>query len=122
MKTVRAATILLVVTLLTVIVNSIVLKRMINDISDEVIAAEEKNTEKAYAEYTEIYEKYKKKSTYISLTVSHEDLTDIENSFAEIIGAAKGGDIDGIITVKSRLVGALNHLGRLSGINLDSIF
>ena len=122
MKTVRAAAILLVVTLLTVIVNSIVLKSMINDISDEVIAAEEKNTEKAYAEYTEIYEKYKKKSTYISLTVSHEDLTDIENSFAEIIGAAKGGDIDGIITVKSRLVGALNHLGRLSGINLDSIF
>ena len=122
MKTVYVAAILLAVTLIAVVINSRVLKWMINDIADEVMAAEERDAEAAFKEYTEIFEKYKKKSSYISLTVNHEDLTDIENSFAEIIGAAKSGDIDGVITIKSRLVSALKHLGRLSGINPDSIF
>ena len=122
MKTVYVATILLAVTLIAVIINSFILKDMITDIADEVMAAEEADAESAFREYTEIFEKYKKKSSYISLTVNHEDLTDIENSFAEIIGAARSGDIDGVITIKSRLVSALKHLGRLSGINLDSIF
>ena len=122
MKTVRAAAVLLVITLLTVIINSLVLKNMIDEITNEVEAAEEENTELAFAEYTEIFEKYKKKSSYISLTVNHEDLTDIENSFAEIIGAARSGDAMGIITIKSRLISALRHLRRLTGINLDSIF
>lgn len=122
MRTVRAAAALLVITLLTVIINSWVLKNMIDEITNEVEAAEEENTELAFAEYTEIFEKYKKKSSYISLTVNHEDLTDIENSFAEIIGAARSGDVEGIITIKSRLISALRHLGRLTGINLDSIF
>ena len=122
MKTVKVAAILLVVTLLTVIINSTVLKIIIDEITDEVIAAEEEDADAAYEEYSEIFEKYKKKASYISLTVNHEDLTDIENSFAEIIGAAKSGDIDGVITIKSRLISALTHLGRLTGINLDSIF
>lgn len=122
MKTVRVAAVLLVITLLTVIINSWVLKNMIDEITNEVEAAEEENTELAFAEYSEIFEKYKKKSSYISLTVNHEDLTDIENSFAEIIGAARSGDVEGIITIKSRLISALRHLGRLTGINLDSIF
>ena len=122
MKTVKVAAILLVATLLTVIINSTVLKIIIDEITDEVIAAEEEDADEAYGEYSEIFEKYKKKASYISLTVNHEDLTDIENSFAEIIGAAKSGDIDGVITIKSRLISALTHLGRLTGINLDSIF
>ena len=122
MKAVRAAAILLIVTLLTVIINSRVLKNIITEITEEVVDAEEVDAEIAYREYSEIFEKYKKKASYISLTVNHEDLTDIENSFAEIIGAARSGDIDSVITIKSRLVSALTHLGRLTGINLDSIF
>ena len=122
MKAVRVAAILLIITLLTVVINSIVLKGIIDEITDEVVKAEEEDAELALKEYSEIFEKYKKKSSYISLTVNHEDLTDIENSFAEIIGAARGGDIVGVITIKSRLVSALTHLGRLTGINLDSIF
>ena len=122
MKTVYLAAVLLTATLLTVIVNSVILKHVIGEITDDVIAAEEENSELAYKEYSEIFEKYRKKSSYISLTVNHEDLTDIENSFAEIIGAAESGDIEGVITIKSRLISALQHLGRLAGINPDSIF
>lgn len=122
MKMVRVAAVLLVVTLLTVIINSLLLRHLIDELTDEVIAADESDTEIAFKEYSEIFEKYKKKASYISLTVNHEDLTDIENSFAEIIGAAKSGDIDGVITVKSRLISAFRHLRRLTGINLDSIF
>ena len=122
MKMVRIAAILLVITLLTVIINSIILKNVIDEILHDVADADDDNAEHALNEYLEIYGKYEKLSSYISLTVNHEDLTDIENSFAEIIGAAKSGDLDGVITIKSRLISALKHLRRLSGINLDSIF
>ena len=122
MKMVRIAAILLVITLLTVIINSIVLKNIIDEILCDVTDADEEDAELAFNKYTEIYEKYKKMSSYISLTVNHEDLTDIENSFAEIIGAAKCQDLDGVTTIKSRLISALKHLRRLSGVNLDSIF
>ena len=122
MKMVRIAAILLVITLLTVIINSIVLKNVIDEILAEVTDASDDDAELAIDEYSEIYEKYQRMSSYISLTVNHEDLTDIENSFAEIIGAAKSGDLGGIVTIKSRLISALQHLRRLSGINIDSIF
>ena len=53
--------------------------------------------------------------------MSHDDLTNIEEAFAEIIGAARAGNEIGLITLKSRLRDSLEHLGRLSSINLDSI-
>lgn len=122
MRAVRTGAILLILTVLTVIINSLVLRGIISDITDEIISAEESDAAIAEAEYTKIFEHYKSRALYISLTVNHEDLTDIENSFSEIIGASKAGDMDAVITAKSRLISALMHLGRLAGINLDSIF
>ncbi len=71
--------------------------------------------------YEAVEEKFKKHERYISLTVSHDDLTNIEEAFAELIGAANANDEVRVITIKSRLKDSLLHLGRLSGINLDSI-
>ena len=62
-----------------------------------------------------------KRQTYLSLTVSHDDLSDIEDIIAELRGAAEVGDKDGVRIAKSRLGSALSHLRRLSGVNLDSI-
>ena len=122
MKIVTLAFILLFATLIAVIVNSAILTSVITDIYDEVNEIDDTIPELARVGYEKAYEKYSRYYSFISLTVNHEDLTDIENSFAEIIGAATAQDTDAVITIKSRLLSALLHLRRLSGINLDSVF
>ena len=121
MKSVKLAYFLLFFSLIAVISNSIVLNKLITDTLNSTKNILDKEDEKLYLEYEEIYESFKSKEAYISLTVNHEDLTDVESSFAEIIGAAKAGDLESIITIKSRLIDSLDHLRRLSGITLDSI-
>ena len=61
------------------------------------------------------------KELFISLTVNHEDLTNIEEGFAEMIGCLSVGDTAGAQITKSRLIDSLEHLGRLSGFNFDAI-
>lgn len=121
MKTVKIAYTILLISLLVVICNSIALKEMITATIEKVNSATIENCQKALLEYEEIYEDFKKKEHFINLTVNHEDLTEVELSFAEIIGAAKANDMDSLITIKSRLQDSLEHLRRLSGINLSSI-
>ena len=121
MKSVRIAYTLLCFSLLAVITNSIVLNTLITQTLNSVNSISESNPQLAYEEYESIHEDFKSKEVYISLTVNHEDLTDVESSFAEIIGAAKANDEKAITTIKSRLIDSLEHLRRLSGISLDSI-
>lgn len=73
----------------------------------------------SHAENT--YKIFKKNENFISITVSHDDLTNIEDGFAELVGYLRVGDADGAEVVKSRLINSLEHLKRLSGINFDSI-
>ena len=68
-----------------------------------------------------LYDEFKKKETFISLTVNHEDLTRIEESFSEIIGYLSVGNADDAMVIKNRLLDSLEHLRRLSGFNIDSI-
>ena len=121
MKLKKVAYTILVCTVALITANSLVLGRMIATVTKSVSEAEEVATATAEKEYTEIYEDFKKKERYISLTVNHNDLMTIENSFAELIGAAKANDTQSLLIAKSRLIDALEHLKRLSGINLDSI-
>jgi hypothetical protein len=58
---------------------------------------------------------------FFAITVSHDDLTNIEGCFYEILGAAEANDDDALKIAKSRLIGSLSHLKRLSAINIDSI-
>lgn len=122
MKAVTVAIILLALSLGAVVANSIILNSIIDDISDEIEDTDDEKTASALLQYEEIYEKYKSRASYIGLTTNHEDLTSIEQSFSEIIGAAKADDSDTIMAIKSRLIDELRHLKRLSGINIDSIF
>ena len=64
---------------------------------------------------------FTKSEQYMSITVNHNDLTDIEEIFSEMIGCLKVSDTDGARVAKSRLEDALRHLRRLSGINIDAI-
>ena len=97
-----------------ILANSFYIMKITSELSDELELA-------AVDNYEKIAKKFQKKERYISLTVSHDDLTNIEEAFAELIGAANAGDEARLVTIKSRLKDSLTHLGRLSGINLDSI-
>ena len=123
MGTKIAAVIILIITVGGVTLNTVVLDRMIGEklvaaealtISDEAPGASEKAVALAY-------EDFKRAERYISLTVNHDDLTNIEQLFAELIGHLSVGDTDSARVTKNRLVDALCHLRRLSGFNIDSV-
>jgi hypothetical protein len=79
------------------------------------------NIEAATLKISKLFEKYRSEESYVSLTVNHDDLTNIEDIFAELIGNLSVNDIDGARVTKNRLLRSLEHLRRLSGINLDSV-
>ncbi len=121
MKATKFAYITMILLLAAVIANSLCIHKMTKDFAKEADAIETDDTEKAYEEFLALFKRFRKAERFISLTVSHDDLTNIEESFSEIIGAAEAKYVVGIKTAKSRLVDSLEHLGRLSGINPDSI-
>lgn len=106
--------------LAVVVLNGLALESKIEATIEEVasINTQESGT-KDEAEH--IFDKFLKREHYISLTVSHEDLTSIEDCFCEMIGYLKVGDKDNAEVTKGRLINSLEHLRRLSGFNIDSI-
>lgn len=80
------------------------------------------DTNQALKDAKASFEKFKQEERYLSLTVNHNDLTDIEGLFSEMIGYLAVTDTENAKVTKSRLIDALSHLGRLSGVNISSIF
>ena len=111
---------ILVFTISAVIVNTVVIKRQIEDTKGQIhsLSVEEDG---ALERARGIEKEFRRRLTYISLTVNHDDLTVIEQSFAELIAYLEVGDTDGAHVTKNRLLDSLEHLGRLSGFNIDSI-
>ena len=104
-----------------IIINSVYIERLTEGLVEKLSCVNENDPKIAEQELSLLYDEFMRAEKIISLTVSHSDLTNIEEAFAEIIGAAKAKDVAAIITIKSRLGSALKHLGRLSGINFYSI-
>ena len=102
------------------VLNGLTLKSKIEATIEEVasINTQESGTKD---EAERIFNKFLNREHYISLTVSHEDLTSIEDCFCEMIGYLKVGDKDNAEVTKGRLINSLEHLRRLSGFNIDSI-
>lgn len=121
MKQARIATFFLSFLALLVIINAIYIGHIAKNFSKSIDLIDTRDAESAAKEYKMLYEKFKRYERYISITVSHDDLTNIGNCFSEIIGAAEAGMAGSIKTIESRLKDSLGHLGRLSGINIDSI-
>ncbi|MBQ9070791.1 MAG: DUF4363 family protein [Clostridia bacterium] len=120
MKTVVISCVALLLVILIVIANSLLVSYHVEKIIERL---EKTPNEISEAEaYNDIYDDYMKRQKYIGITVSHDDLTNIESEFCEILGAIQAKDDDTLIISKSRLIGALRHLKRLAGINADSIF
>lgn len=124
MKAKWCAYILLVALITAVTVNTVAVDRAIARTAEEVSAVTvepEGDTEAAVRAMEDAYAAFRRRERFINLTVSHEDLTNIEADFAECIGAAMAGDAEQVIIAKNRLLDALSHLRRLSGFNPDSI-
>ena len=117
MKSIKAASFALLLLISAIFFNSLYIKNITSALSKELDSI---STGEG-GEYEKLAEKFRRHERYISLTVSHDDLTNIEEGFAELIGAEFAGDDLRIVTLKSRLKDSLEHLGRLSGINIDSI-
>ncbi len=107
---------ILVLTLAFVCVNTVILSRTITKLEQDVTAAplNEEAFDKLYGDFTSA-------RVYLSITVDHDDIACVETEFFEIRGALAIGDTDSAAIAKSRLCGALGHLGRLSGFNIDSV-
>ena len=123
MKVKILAAVILILVLLSSALNTHFLLRSIDKIENSVEALSfEASASESKNEAEALFESYKKAEGFLSLTVSHNDLTDIESFFSEMIGYLSVSDKDGAKMAKSRLIDALAHLRRLSGVNISSIF
>ena len=103
-----------------VITNTILVDKQINEI---MLAVEKLDVtdEDARNNAEKIYSDFMIKQRYISLTVNHEDMTNIEDCFVEMIGFLSVNDTQNAEVAKYRLRNSLEHLRRLSGYNIDAI-
>ena len=108
--------------LLAVILNAVYISRFSEKLYS--ISSEEsgENIDDFESKFNEIKKIYGDNEIFISLTVSHEDLTNIEEILSEIDGALKAKDKNAVIIAKSRFESAVLHLGQLSALNIESIF
>ena len=117
-KILSIALLILVITFVTV--NTVILNHQIEKITKEVDALKVDSESSEY-DAKKIYDDFMKKEKYMSLTVSHDDLTSIEDCFVEMIGYISVGNMSDAEVTKSRLISYLEHLGRLSGFNIDAV-
>ena len=68
-----------------------------------------------------VSERFTKIALFISITVNHDDLEDAEVCVIEFQEAVNSEDDAALRLAKSRLISAIGHLKRLSGISIDSI-
>ncbi len=122
MKSKIAAAVILIGLLLGVTANALFLDKTISDITDNVNSFHiGDDSEDNILRARELFDNFKKKETYISTTVNHNDLTEIEELMSEMVACLSVDMTDEAQVAKSRLIDALKHLRRLSGVNIDSI-
>ena len=121
MRSAKISILVLIILAATVVANSLYIRHVTDELAKRVADVNTSDMEECAIEYKSLYSEFSKAERFISITVSHDDLTNIEESFADIIGAADAGLEGSVIMIKNRLEDALRHLGRLSSINLDSI-
>ena len=102
------------------IINTIILQDMTDKFIEnaKMLSITDDN---AKTKATALHKEFQTNERYIGLTVSHEDLTNIEDCFAELNGYLSIGDTEGAMVVKYRLISFLGHLRRLVGFNIDTI-
>jgi hypothetical protein len=105
---------------LLISINSYMLHRSISGLIEdaEVLSSE---SDGALQKAIQIKQRFEDLEWYVSLTVNHEDLTNIEECYSDLVGYLSVNMNEEATVTKSRLIDALKHLRRLSGVNIDSI-
>lgn len=120
MKEKVIAVIIFVSVILFVGVNTCVINKQMKEIGQDVRSLDT-DSDDACEIADNIFGDFLKKEKYLSLTVSHEDLTNIENCFVEMRGYISIGDTDNAKVVKDRLEHYIEHLRRLSTFTIEAI-
>lgn len=120
MKQKITAVVLLLIVIGFVAVNTIIIDKQIENITEQICAIDIRSSA-AKDKASEIYERFKKMESFISLTVNHDDLTNIDDCFVGMIGYLSVGDVDESRVTKDRLTSSLEHLRRLSTFTFDAI-
>lgn len=120
MKTKKFAVIAIISVFLLVLANSITLHFKITGFLESAAELDVFDDGALFAA-EKIKESFEAGEGFISLTVNHEDLTNIEVCYSDLIGYLSVGMTKEAEVTKNRLVDALKHLRRLSGVNIDSI-
>ncbi|MFA5561494.1 MAG: DUF4363 family protein [Eubacteriales bacterium] len=69
-----------------------------------------------------IHQSWQEKLRYISLTVNHHDLMQVQDQFAALMGACEAGNYTDYILTLSMLQSGLSHLREQSLCSLGNIF
>ncbi len=120
MKEKILAVIILIAVVAFVIANTLIIEKQIGDV-EKAVSALNTEDEGAADKARKIHEDFMNKERFISLTVSHDDLTNIEDCFVELTGYLSVGDADNAQVTKDRLTNSLEHLRRLSTFTIDAI-
>ena len=119
MKVKIAAFTIFIVIILSVVANTVILGKQIDDLSAEVKKIE--IGAGAYQKTSALLEDFRQKESFMSLTVSHDDLTTIGECIVEMQAYLSQEDYQNAEVEKNRLEYFLKHLKRLSGFNIDAI-
>ena len=98
MKSAIIAVVVLALVLTAVVLNSFFVSKSIYEITEKLKSAP--NNTESYSLYEEITREYERKQRYIGLSVSHDDLTNIEREFHEILGAIEADDEESLIIAR----------------------
>ena len=122
MKAKLISLVIIALVILGTVLNSLCLDKEIRRITEKVEGLEISDESlNALGDAEELYSYFKEREDYISATVNHSDLTVIEELFSEMTARIREGDGKEGRIIKSRLIDALRHLRRLSGVNIDSV-
>ena len=122
MKIKILAVVLLILSIGFTVFNTIFLQKQLIELTESVTALDiSESNPNVLKEAKDLQDDFENSEHFISLSVNHEDLTNIESAFTDLIGELSVGQYKNARVAKNRLVDALSHLRRLSGCNLDAI-
>ena len=119
LREVTTAISLLVILTVLAILNTLLSARGIERFISRVYAIDESDSTES--ELREIEESFGRLGFFISITVNHDEIDEAEGELSEMTAAIREGDEVAARIAKSRLIGALRRLRRLSGAGINSI-
>ena len=126
MKAFLAALIIFFLLLSVILFNAIFLEMKIEKLERQLLSIplpqkEQKDLTLQHTYVENVVAEWKRNAYLFSLSVSHQDLMEVELQFSALQGASAGTSYDDYITCMSQLLYALSHLKEMSEINFANV-